>query len=723
MSSDMLTPDGSPRDVERPTQQAIRTQRVLACQLCQQRKVRCDRKFPCANCTKAGVQCVSTALASRQRRRRFPERELLERLRHYEELLRQNNIPFEPLHPNAPAHQAPEGTRNDLDNSEVQVDLVSSGIERSKKAMSFYGAMNAKPPIPANDYYRADDDEEDNDSDSSGYILREKTVKTAWDTLYDDTDHLLFCSRNKSIDLLALHPNQVHIFKIWQVYLENFDPLLKVTHAPSLQRRIVDAAGDLANVDPALEALMFSIYCVSIFSLGIEDCQKFFGARREDLLSGYQLGAREALLTCRFLRTTDRDVLTALHFYLMTVKPDTDPRSLSSILGSTVRIAQRMGIHDESTNVRHPPLEAELRRRLWWSIVLFDARISEMTDFRLSLLLPTWDCKPPLNANDFDFRADMKTPPGVHGMTSEALFAVIRAELGDYIRHCDHHLGFINPVLKSIVQTRPIASGEDEVDALQRGIETQYLQYCDPQNPFHFMTLWTSRGQIAKTRFLRYLAECSKGSTERTDAQRSAGVSYALSMLECDTKIMSSRLTKGYRWLAYLNFPFPAYVFVVQELRRRPLGDCTERAWQIMSDNCAARFTDVHERDKWMEKKKENPFFKIFSGIVLQAWAARASALANLGAEVVELPIVTQIKMRVAEMKAVLPEGDAADYVVGDLETNDQSIFMGPSIPSPYQDFGGVDPGAFQVFQEQDGTDFRWGWPTPHFPSMMGHRW
>lgn len=76
----------------------VNTQRVLACVLCQQRKVKCDRKFPCANCVRSGAKCVPAALASRQRRRRFPERELLERLRHYEDLLRQNNIEFEPLH-------------------------------------------------------------------------------------------------------------------------------------------------------------------------------------------------------------------------------------------------------------------------------------------------------------------------------------------------------------------------------------------------------------------------------------------------------------------------------------------------------------------------------------------------------------------------------------------------------------------------------------------------
>ena len=84
--------------------------RVLACVLCQQRKIKCDRSFPCANCRKSHAQCVPAAtLPPRRRRRRLPERELLDRLRRYEGLLRQNNIDFEPLHvdPSAIEKQSP----------------------------------------------------------------------------------------------------------------------------------------------------------------------------------------------------------------------------------------------------------------------------------------------------------------------------------------------------------------------------------------------------------------------------------------------------------------------------------------------------------------------------------------------------------------------------------------------------------------------------------------
>lgn len=72
--------------------------RVLSCMLCQQRKIKCDRKYPCSNCLKSRVQCVPATQFPRQRRKRFPERELLDRLRKYEDLLRQHNIKFEPLH-------------------------------------------------------------------------------------------------------------------------------------------------------------------------------------------------------------------------------------------------------------------------------------------------------------------------------------------------------------------------------------------------------------------------------------------------------------------------------------------------------------------------------------------------------------------------------------------------------------------------------------------------
>ena len=101
-----------------PPPQTSRPQRVLACVLCQQRKVKCDRKFPCANCIKSRTQCVPATLATRRRRRKFPERELLERLRKYENLLRQNNIEFEPLSKDPTGEKGPLNAEGDYDSDD-----------------------------------------------------------------------------------------------------------------------------------------------------------------------------------------------------------------------------------------------------------------------------------------------------------------------------------------------------------------------------------------------------------------------------------------------------------------------------------------------------------------------------------------------------------------------------------------------------------------------------
>ena len=149
--------------------------------------------------------------------------------------------------------------------------------------------------------------------------MGEAVVRKAWDQLYDSNDHLLFGSRNSDVDLSTLHPGQVQIFRLWQVYLDNVNPLLKVTHTATLQARIIDAASDLSNISSALEALMFSIYCVSVLSLVEDQCQTLLGSSKKDLLTSYQFGCQQALMNCGVLRTGDRDCLTALYLYLVSL--------------------------------------------------------------------------------------------------------------------------------------------------------------------------------------------------------------------------------------------------------------------------------------------------------------------------------------------------------------------------------------------------------------------
>ena len=70
--------------------------RERSCLLCKQRKVKCDRRSPCSNCTKARVDCIFRAPAPPRRRKKInPEAYLTSQLRQYEELLKGFGVKLE----------------------------------------------------------------------------------------------------------------------------------------------------------------------------------------------------------------------------------------------------------------------------------------------------------------------------------------------------------------------------------------------------------------------------------------------------------------------------------------------------------------------------------------------------------------------------------------------------------------------------------------------------
>lgn len=123
-------------------------------------------------------------------------------------------------------------------------------------------------------------------------------VRKVWDQDFDHRDPL-FGGLDQPVDFAALHPEPSQIFRLWQIYLDNVDPLLKVTHTPSLQGRIVEAISDLTSIDPNIQALMFGIYCVATLSLMSDDCETLLGSSRDGLLGHYQRSCRVALILSR----------------------------------------------------------------------------------------------------------------------------------------------------------------------------------------------------------------------------------------------------------------------------------------------------------------------------------------------------------------------------------------------------------------------------------------
>jgi hypothetical protein len=113
------------------------------------------------------------------------------------------------------------------------------------------------------------------------------------------------------------HPLPAMIFKFWQFFVDYVNPLIKVIHAPTMQREILKAMDNLQEVDKPLEALLFSIYTIVVASVSTTDCLSMFACERAPLLAQFRTATQQALVDADFLRTTDFQVLQALLLFMV----------------------------------------------------------------------------------------------------------------------------------------------------------------------------------------------------------------------------------------------------------------------------------------------------------------------------------------------------------------------------------------------------------------------
>jgi hypothetical protein len=70
------------------------------------------------------------------------------------------------------------------------------------------------------------------------------------------------------------HPPTEHMHQLWQIFIENVDPLTKVVHVPTLQPAIQKATTEIGSVPRSFEALMFAIYSAAVMSLKDDECKR-----------------------------------------------------------------------------------------------------------------------------------------------------------------------------------------------------------------------------------------------------------------------------------------------------------------------------------------------------------------------------------------------------------------------------------------------------------------
>ena len=175
--------------------------------------------------------------------------------------------------------------------------------------------------------------------------------------------------------------------------------------------------------------------------------------------------------------------------------------------------------------------------------------------------------------------------PAPHDKPTDSTLAVVRSEMADSLRHSSFHINFINPSLNTLAQSNKTTRSHDDTDTIEGTMEDKYLKHCDPENAIHFITIWTTRSTLARNRLLRYYSLQSKSPTPPTEEQRGDALRNAIKMVECDTRLRTSPLARGYLWFVDMYLPALAFNHLLNALAKQPVAEFANAALEAMSDN------------------------------------------------------------------------------------------------------------------------------------------
>ncbi|VUC21824.1 unnamed protein product [Clonostachys rosea] len=665
---------------------AVKLTRGTSCVLCQQRKVRCDKNKPCANCVKANVECrVVPPQPPRRRKKRLQERDLIDRLKKYESLLSENGVKFEPIGSELRSDSAPMDEVEELEND---FETLKATPETSMSPSAGSTTEKASENLIQN----SSDEEAEPGSQ----------IHKAFDRLFSNEDGFPFIVGGSFISVTNAHPNPIQIFQLWQIYIDNINSLLKITHVPTVQAQVLGATTQLEKAPKNVEALMFGIYLMAITSLEDKDVQRMFNEEKQPLLKRYLTATQQALVNASFLKAEDPLTLQAFVLYLFAVRWFIDPRQLFCLIGMAVRLAQRMGLHRDPGGYGLPPFEVEQRRRLWWVIVGYDRRIGEMTGSTVTALSSGGDCKLPLNVNDSDLHIQGKEMPSSHNGPTEMLFALTRVELSIAVAsNSNRDSQQVNsqsggkegstssassskldqPTFRLAIPDSPTYT----LDGFCAHMEGTYLAHCDSKIPLHFFTLTMTRQSLCKMRIINFLVRMnSSDKIPLKEVEREDLFSQATQMIEYDNVVQSSESLAPFRWYSRHHFPFPAYMFLVQELRARVSGPSVERAWDAVAANYELRglLNNFH-----------NPMHLTFKNTFIKAWDAHESAQRALGKNITVPRFIHVLRERSEQRRMEKADMQSMDHSAG-MSTPSHSGDASVHTPGNHSSSTGMSPAA-----------------------------
>ncbi|KAI9687327.1 MAG: hypothetical protein M1822_002370 [Bathelium mastoideum] len=534
-----------------------RPEATLTCEQCRSRKTKCDKLAPCSACRKAGIACVPVQRARLPRGRSGVNSKqsgtLRDRVRRLESLVQR--IESTP----------PESNSSSSANHRSKVERISSLDQPNPSQLGYVSG----------DFWSALSEEvagirEILNDENSVLETIDEPVQASGGSTAQNIDLLVFSSGTLNLDLEQLPKFPKHIIEDFVlVFLRRIDPIQKIVHKPTLYRMLSSFVGAVYvhTCDYNIEALFSAILFITLSISDENELRQKYQIQKAEYVARYTLLTEMSLSKCGIMNTTNLTALQAFVIYLYGIRLGDNGRRTWTLIGCAVRIAKAQNLHLE--NMSGSPFDIEMRRRLWFTLVLLDVYTAMDRGTDTVTGGQNFSGIGPSNVPDDELcPLSTKTIPKNRQEFTEMSFSCMTHDL----MRCHLELERTSKVPDPDWEQR-----RQLVNDTAARIQTNYVQYCDMTVPFQRFTTYCAADAIGTLNLLARRPlhrNIKRPPTDDTDI-----LEVALEPLERAVFKYNDPTIMAWNWLTWVKWY--ALSIVLAELCGRTEGHLVARAWHI----------------------------------------------------------------------------------------------------------------------------------------------
>lgn len=242
-----------------------------------------------------------------------------------------------------------------------------------------------------------------------------------------------------------------------------------------------------------------------------------------------------------------------------------------------------MGIHRDGSNLDLTTFDAEMRRRVWWQICILDVRTTENHGSDQDIAQQIFDTRLPSNIDDEALVPGCPDLPQLRTGITEMSLSLMRYEIISVIWQLRSQSNTCGIAYDAEYSHSVVQEIDRITDDCRKKLETQILQYCDMDVPFHWLIATIARMMLAKMWInVHHRFQLAGIGSDHKEHGRDRLFSMSLTVVETCLLLEREQSMQQWKW-AFRNYvPWQALTFMLSELCVRKQGDTTDRAWKAV---------------------------------------------------------------------------------------------------------------------------------------------